>query len=427
MNLVYKNENALKLIAILISLAAWIAIVYFSKGLVLVYVLIFGLIYLFAQSGFIAYLRGTGVCVSENQYPDVHRALTESCQKLGLDPVPECYVLRTNTFNALATRFLGRSFVVLFADVVETLREHPDSLNFYLGHELGHLARRHLQWHVPLLPASFLPLLGTAHRRAQEYTCDRHGLACSPSLGAAQLGLLAIATGGSRLAATNVGGYIEQSRTTGSFWMSFHELIGDYPWLTKRVAEITAVGQGATAEHPRRNPFAWILAAFVPRFGATGSASLIITIAMIGVLAAIAIPALQDYTVRSQVTEGLNLAAEYRAAVENSGAATVEDVAALSTESLKLPAEVSTANYVDKITVQSGAVVIEYGKSAHQALAGQQLVLTPAMHEDGSLEWICGPASAPPGATPVIDDYAQYTSVMPKYLPAACRADAAAP
>lgn len=423
MDLVYKNENALKLIAIIVSLIAWFAVVYFTKGLVLLYVLIFGLIYLFAQSGFIAYLRGTGVRVSETQYPDVHRALTEACRKLNLDPVPECYVLRTNTFNALATRFLGRSFVVLFADVVETLREHPSSLDFYLGHELGHLARRHLQWHVPLMPASFLPLLGTAHRRAQEYTCDRHGLACSPSLEAAQLGLLAIATGGSRLAATNVGGYIQQSQATGSFWMSFHELIGDYPWLTKRVAEITAVGQGGTATHPRRNPFAWILAAFVPRFGATGSASLIITVAMIGVLAAIAIPAYQDYVIRSQVAEGLALAAGYKAAVEDAGATTVDDVAALSTESLALPAAVPTASYVDSITVQSGAVVIVYGRSAHRGLTGQRLVLTPAVVEGGNIEWICGPAPAPPGATPVIDDYAQYTSIMPKHLPAACRAE----
>jgi Tfp pilus assembly major pilin PilA len=203
--------------------------------------------------------------------------------------------------------------------------------------------------------------------------------------------------------------------------MSFHELVGDYPWLTKRVAEITAVGQGATAEHPRRNPFAWILAAFVPRFGAAGSASLIITIAMIGILAAIAIPAYQDYVVRSQVTEGLSLAETFKSAVESSGAETVDDVAALSTESLPVPTELPTATYVESITVQSGAVVVVYGRSAHQALVGQQLVITPAIHEDGGLQWICGPASTPPGATPVIDGYEQYTSIDPKYLPAACR------
>jgi len=49
------------------------------------------------------------------------------------------------------------------------------------------------------------------------------------------------------------------------------------------------------------------------------------------------------------------------------------------------------------------------------ALAGQQLVFTPrAILEDGRLVWICGAAIATPGATPVIDDCAQYTSIMPK-------------
>ena len=428
MSLIYKHENVLKLIAIVISLVAWFAVLYFSKGIILLYGLLFGLIYLFAQSGFIAYLRGTGVRVSETQYPDVHRALTQACQKLEIETVPECYVLRTNTFNALATRFLGHSFVVLFSDVVETLREHPDSLAFYIGHELGHLKRRHLQWHVPLMPASFLPLLGPAYRRAQEYTCDRHGLACSPSLESAQIGLLAIATGGSRLATTNVGGYIQQTQGTGSFWMSFHELVGDYPWLTKRVAEITAVGRSATAEHPRRNPFAWVIAAFVPRFGAVaGGASVFVTIAMIGILAAIAIPAYQDYLARSQVLEGLNIATEYKSAVARSGATTADDVAALSSESLKLPSTIPTAKFVESITIQSGAVVIVYGKSVALALKGQQLVLTPAILENGTLGWICGPAPAPAGSTPVIKDYAQYTSLPPKYLPAACRPNAGAP
>ena len=421
-SLIYKHENPLKIVSIAISLIAWVAIAFASKGFLLAYILLFAIVYLFAQSGFIAYLRGTGVRVSATQYPDVYQQLTEAATKIDLDPVPECYILRTNTFNALATRFLARNFVVLFSDVVDALRDHPDALAFYIGHELGHLKRRHLQWQPVLLPASFIPLLGAGYHRAREYTCDRHGLACSPSLDSAQRGLLAIATGGARLSTTDVNSYVAQTEATRSFWMSFHELIGDYPWLTKRVAEVTAIGYEETPKHPPRNPFAWVLAALVPRLGAAGAgSSTIVTVVIIGVLAAIAIPAYQDYTIRVQVTEGLNLAATYKAAVEKSGPSTVAEIAAIDSKSVGLPTEVRAA-FVDSISIQSGAVVIHYGKGALPALAGQQLVLVPAIGQTRDLVWICGRANAPANATPVVPDYARYTSVPDKYLPMSCRA-----
>jgi Zn-dependent protease with chaperone function/Tfp pilus assembly major pilin PilA len=421
-NLVYKRENALKLVSIAISLIVWITILYSSKGLVLFYVLVFALAYLFAQSGWISHLRGTGVRVSATQYPDVFEAVAESCRTLGIERVPECYILRTNTFNALATRFLGRSFVVLFADVLDALREQPEALRFYIGHELGHLTRRHLQWQPFLSPASFLPLLGAAYHRAKEYTCDRHGLACTPNLEAAQHGLLAIATSGGRLASTDVVGYIDQSQATGKFWMSFHELIGDYPWLTKRVAEVTAIGQGSAPAHPRRNPLAWILAAFVPRIGAAGSASVLITFAMIGVLAAIAIPAYQDFTIRAQVGSALGAADVYKAAVAEA-AAHGHEFSAISSATLELPARPGSP-YLADIDVSRGAVVLVFQRGANNVLDGKRLMLVPGRTADGKLVWICGHAPTPGGVTLATEDYPEYTTVPPKYLPRACRADA---
>jgi Zn-dependent protease with chaperone function len=163
-----------------------------TLGLALVYGLLFFLGYCFAQSALISYIKGTGVRITEAQYPDLQHQIAACCDKLGLDTVPEAYLMQMGgAFNAFATRFLGRDFLVLYSDVVDALEAHPDALNFYIGHEIGHIKRKHLSWSPVLMPASVLPLVGAAYSRAREYTCDRHGLAACSSIESAQAGMAA--------------------------------------------------------------------------------------------------------------------------------------------------------------------------------------------------------------------------------------------
>jgi len=91
--------------------------------------------------------------------------------------------------------------------------------------------------------------------------------------------------------------YQRQLEETSGFWMSFHELIAGYPWLTKRAARVLNPG----AQLPSRNPLAYIPALIVPFSGRLGAGfSAIIMIYIVAVLAAIAIPAYQDFTIRAQ-------------------------------------------------------------------------------------------------------------------------------
>ncbi len=146
MNLVYKHEKPLLLVTAVLAVAIWLALILGTLGIVLLYLLVGYVFFLFAHSAFISHLKGSGVRISREQYPDLYDRLIRCCEKVGVKEVPEAYLLRTDFFNALATKFLGRHFVVLFTDVVDALEERPDAIDFYIGHELGHIHRRHLSW-----------------------------------------------------------------------------------------------------------------------------------------------------------------------------------------------------------------------------------------------------------------------------------------
>ena len=299
--LVYPREVSLGAITLVLGLIGWLLLIVGTFGLALIYLLIGFVFYVFAHSAFISWLRGNAVLLSQAQLPDLRARFEACCTRLGLTEPPEAYLMQGGgMLNAFATRFLGRNYVVLLSDIVDAMEEQPGGVDFYFGHELGHIRRHHLTGNLLRAPALWLPLLGAAYARAKEYTCDRHGRACCESPEAAARALVALAAGARRWRQVDLPAYAGQAALTSGFWMSFHELTNGYPWLTKRTARVL----DPAAPVPRRNPLAWLLALFVPYVGRAGRGlgGLIIVIAVIGILAAIAIPAYQDYTVRARLT-----------------------------------------------------------------------------------------------------------------------------
>lgn len=387
MNLVYKKEKKLFFIATIISAIFWLALIAGTFGIALIYLLFGYLFFLFAHSAFITNLKGTGVKVSQEQYPDLYEKLTKCCSKVGLAEIPDMYLLRTDFFNALATRFLGRNFVVLFTDVVDALEDQPSAIDFYIGHELGHIHRKHLLWSVYLFPAAILPLLGYALRRAEEYTCDRYGTACCESENDIKSALAAIAAGDSRWKSINLQSYLGQIAMTNGFWMSFNELTSDYPWLTKRMATSLAQKKGEEIKHPRRHLFAWLLSIFIPRVGAVGGGlSIMVTIAIIGILAAIAIPSYQSYIQKATMASAYSEAQRVQKQVTSYATNNQQWPATMQDMGFKIDSLSNKNNTYEVSLYENGVVAAKVGTTKD----GEEkfIVLEPYV-ENESLKWSC--------------------------------------
>jgi type IV pilus assembly protein PilA len=146
---------------------------------------------------------------------------------------------------------------------------------------------------------------------------------------------------------------------------------------------------------------------------------LMIVVAIIGILAAIAIPAYQDYTIRAQVTEGLNLAGDLKASIAEWYAQTGEwaDLAQLG---ISGGATVKAAKYVTGVDVVDGTITITYGNQANQNIDTQTLSLKPGVNANFDVVWVCGNADTP-SAGDVSTSGAVNTTLLNKYLPATCR------
>jgi type IV pilus assembly protein PilA len=147
---------------------------------------------------------------------------------------------------------------------------------------------------------------------------------------------------------------------------------------------------------------------------------LMIVVAIIGILAAIALPSYQDYVVRAQVTEAITLSSELKARVLEHYRARGRFPADNADGGMPRPEQL-IGNYVDRIDVENGALHARLGNRINSALAGKVLTLRPIVVTGSPLSpvsWTCGNAPAPQGMEAVGENK---TSLDARVLPAACR------
>ncbi|HFC7805726.1 TPA: pilin, partial [Neisseria meningitidis] len=151
---------------------------------------------------------------------------------------------------------------------------------------------------------------------------------------------------------------------------------------------------------------------------------LMIVIAIVGILAAVALPAYQDYTARAQVSEAILLAEGQKSAVTeyylNHGIWPGDNSSAgvASSSTIK-------GKYVQSVEVKNGVVTAEMKSSGvNKEIQGKKLSLW-AKRQDGSVKWFCGQPVQRASTAATNDDVKADTAangkqIDTKHLPSTC-------
>lgn len=294
-----RKEKNLFAVCMFVSIVAWLMLLVSVLGVF--YGLFFGMVIFMAHALMIAYIRGNGVKLSTEQLPEIYAKVVAAAEKFELARIPDVYILQAGgALNAFATKFIGRNFIIIYADLLDACSDDGKEADMIIGHEIGHLALGHLKWLFFLAPARVFPWLGAAYSRACEYSCDRCGFEMTGELKGACTGLAILAAGGKLARKMNLKAFVAQVQELSGFWSSIYELTASHPYLAKRVAALINWKKPGTVQIPRRNLLAYPLAPFLGFGGGGAAAAPMMMIAMIGIIAAIAIPQFQQYRARAK-------------------------------------------------------------------------------------------------------------------------------
>ncbi|HLW23299.1 MAG TPA: pilin [Steroidobacteraceae bacterium] len=154
---------------------------------------------------------------------------------------------------------------------------------------------------------------------------------------------------------------------------------------------------------------------------------LMIVVAIIGILAAIAIPAYQNYTIRAQVSDGLSLADGWKTAISEYYAQygafpSCSSTAVGGAAGCVSVTGATTSKYVTSLNVfANGQIKIVYGNQSNAKLAtagANTLSLQPGLSANNDVVWVCGGAPTTGVATAPVA--ANATTIPASYLPTSC-------
>lgn len=152
---------------------------------------------------------GSNLKITASNYPEIYQCLSDVCETLQLELIPDLYVQWGYQVNAF-TAGVEKNIMVLYSGAIDLLT--PDELAFVIGHEVGHIKSRHVLYHQM---AEVLPVIGGIigsatlgigdllstgvqlallnWQRMSEFTADRAGLLACQDIEAANRAMIKMA------------------------------------------------------------------------------------------------------------------------------------------------------------------------------------------------------------------------------------------
>lgn len=187
----------------------------------------------------LASVKASSVKITQRNFPEIYQLIFSYAQRLGMEQVPEAYIMQQNgILNAFSSFIFRRQYIQINSEIFEVAyREHKDlnALSFVIAHEISHIYYGHatLHYNLPIWFSMNLPLVSAIASRTREYSCDRLAQRLTNYDGIEAILMLMVDRHLYKM--VDKQDYIDQTATDGGFFLWAVNLFSTHPIMPKRV------------------------------------------------------------------------------------------------------------------------------------------------------------------------------------------------
>jgi Zn-dependent protease with chaperone function len=209
-----------------------------TYGIALIAMLISPIIEAVQARRTMARIRGSGLEVSPQQFPELYACAQSFAQRLGLPEVPHIFIVEHSSLNAAALRVGSRKVVILIDDMVDACLRSGDTrtLGFILAHEMAHHALGHTGYIHSHIAQAYKKL-----SRLDEFSCDQVANALVADRNISTRALLTLAVGPQLLPRVNLEAVFQQAAEVRADKLTKKaEIKLSHPLILNRIARFCA-------------------------------------------------------------------------------------------------------------------------------------------------------------------------------------------